>query len=89
MSQETLLGLMPLVIMVAFFYFGLIRPQKKKDKEIQAMRDDLKVGDNIITIGGIVGKIVIVKEDMVTIETGTHKARIDLLKWGINSKVES
>lgn len=77
-----------LVAMLAFFYFFLMRPQKKKEKEINEMRANLKVGDNIITIGGIVGTIVLLKEDYVTIETSGMKTRIELTKWGISSVIE-
>ncbi len=76
------------VIMIAFVYFGMIRPQKKKDKQIEEMRSEIKVGDEIITIGGIVGKVIVVKDDMITIETGAPKSRIELYKWSINTKVQ-
>lgn len=59
-----------LVIMVALFYFMLIRPQKKRDKETKAMLDAMKVGDKIVTIGGICGKIVRIKDNFIFIETG-------------------
>ena len=62
-----------IVGMVAVFYFLILRPQKKRDKEAKDMRDSIKVGDEIVTIGGICGKVTNVKEDRVTIITGESK----------------
>lgn len=76
-----------LAVMAAVFYFGLIRPQKKKEKEVQSMRESLAVGDEILTIGGIKGKIVQVKQDIVVIESSGMKTRIELMKWGVHSIV--
>ncbi len=59
-----------LVVMVLLFYFMLIRPQRKRDKETKAMLDAMKVGDKIVTIGGICGKVVRIKDTFVFIETG-------------------
>ncbi len=60
----------PLLIIIVLFYFMLIRPQKKREKETRAMLDAMKVGDKIVTIGGICGKIVRIKDNFVFIETG-------------------
>ncbi len=73
-----------IVLMLAVFYFLLIRPQKKKEKEAKNMRDSLMVGDELVTIGGIVGKVIKIKDDEVTIETGSNKTRLTFKKWGIN-----
>ncbi len=73
MGQETMSGItmgIYLVAMVAIFYFLLIRPQKKRDKETKMMLEALMVGDKIITIGGIHGKITQIKDDSLIIETG-------------------
>ncbi len=78
-------SILMMVGMFAFFYFFMIRPQKKKEKEIAEMRANLKVGDKIITIGGIVGTIVLLKEDYVTIETSGMKTRLEFTKWGIST----
>lgn len=75
---------MPLAIL-GIFYFTVIRPQKKREKEVQEMRKNLKVGDKVLTIGGILGELIVVKEDMVTIETSTSKTRLDATKWSIGS----
>ncbi|MBS6610046.1 MULTISPECIES: preprotein translocase subunit YajC [Peptoniphilus] len=84
MNQNAMVNLIPLIIMFVIFYFFLIRPQKKKANEVSAMRENLKVGDKVITIGGIIGKIVLVKEDYLVIETSTDNTKIEIMKWGIN-----
>ena len=68
----------------AVMYFLMIRPQKKKQKEEQAMRDNLQIGDEITTIGGIVGKIVTVKDDTLIIETGADRNRMKITRWAIS-----
>ena len=68
-------SILPLVIMVVAFYFMLIRPQKKKEKETKAMLDALKVGDTVTTIGGIIGKVLKVKDDKVCIEIGDRTSK--------------
>lgn len=61
---------LPLILLIVLFYFMLIRPQKKRDKEMKAMLEALKVGDKVTTIGGICGKISKIKDNYVFIETG-------------------
>ncbi len=78
-------GLIMMVIFIAFFYFIVIRPQKKREKQIQEMRDNLKVGDEVITIGGIYGKIVKVKDEVVTIEVGADRTKMNVTRWAIGS----
>ncbi len=65
-----LTSLLPLIIMIAVFYFLLIRPQKKKEKELKNMLASLKVSDEVATIGGIHGKIVRIKDDLFVLESG-------------------
>lgn len=77
--------LLMLALMIGIFYFMLIRPENKRKKESEAMRNSLKVGDKVITIGGIVGVIVNIKEDKVVIETSADQVRMELAKWGISS----
>ncbi len=72
-----------IVAMVAVFYFLIIRPQKKRDKEAKDMRDSIKVGDEVVTIGGVVGKVTNVKEDRITIITSESK--MVFLKSAISS----
>ncbi|MGI5936718.1 MAG: preprotein translocase subunit YajC [Oscillospiraceae bacterium] len=81
-----LTAFIPLVLFFAIFYFFLIRPENKKKKKLQEMRNELAVGDEITTIGGIVGKIVHVKDDMITFETGEDRVRIQIMKWAIATK---
>ena len=74
-----------LILMVVVFYFFLIRPENKKKKEANEMRNALKVGDNITTIGGVIGDIVSIKEDSIIIETTADKVRVEFTKWAISS----
>lgn len=73
-----------LVMMVAIFYFLLIRPQKKRQKQQANMLDSLIVGDEVVTAGGIMGKIVTIKEDSVVIETGSDRTKIKFEKNSIS-----
>lgn len=75
-----------LVVMLVVFYFLLIRPENKRKKAAQKMRDELAVGDEITTIGGIIGTICAVKESTIVMETGADRVRIEFAKWAISSK---
>ncbi len=77
--------LLPLIAMFAIFYFIAIRPENKRKKEAEAMRNAVKVGDEIITIGGICGTVVNVKEDRIVIETSADQVRMELTKWSVSS----
>ena len=74
-----------MVVMVVVFYFFLIRPENKKKKAANEMRNALKVGDNITTIGGIIGDVVSVKDDCIVVETGADKVRVEFTKWAVSS----
>ena len=76
--------MMALIIVV--FWFFIIRPQRKKDKETAKMRSELQVGDEIVTIGGIIGIIVSIKEDSLVIETGSDRSKVRLARWAISGK---
>ncbi|MEF9984075.1 MAG: preprotein translocase subunit YajC [Oscillospiraceae bacterium] len=76
-----------LALMFGFLYFFMIRPQKKKDKELANMRSALDVGDEIITIGGIIGIVVSIKDDTLVIETGSDRSKIRISKWAIQSNL--
>ena len=69
--------------LIAVFYFFMIRPQRKRENEVQNMRDNLVVGDEITTIGGIIGKIISIKEETCMIETGKDKTRMRILKSAV------
>ncbi len=74
-----------LVVMFALFYFVLIRPENKRKKETANMRSSLKVGDEITTIGGIIGTITKVKDDEITIKTGSEENKMKIAKWAVSS----
>lgn len=74
-----------LIVMVAIMYFLMIRPENKRKKKAQEMRDSLKKGDVITSIGGIVGKIVSVGKDTIVIETSDDRVRMELTKWAVSS----
>ena len=76
--------MMALIIVV--FWFFIIRPQRKKDKETAKMRSELQVGDEIVTIGGIIWIIVSMKEDSLVIETGSDRSKVRLARWAISGK---
>ncbi len=78
-------GIIMMVVLFGLMYFMMIRPQKKKDKEVKQMRDNLTIGDEVITIGGIHGKIVKVNDEKVTLEMTQNKNRIEFSKWAVGS----
>ena len=92
MGGGSMLTLMlPLVLMFVLMYFIMIRPENKRKKKAEEMRNSLSLGEEITTIGGITGKIVQVTEDTVTFETGEDRVRIQVKKWAIQTtaKVEA
>ena len=80
-----LVSLLPILLLIAVFYFMVIRPQRKKDKENREMLAALTVGDNITTIGGICGKITSIREDVVIIEVGADKVKLVFERWAIRN----
>ena len=74
-----------MLVMVGILYFVLIRPENKRKKESQKMRESMKVGDKITTIGGIVGTVVNVKEERFVLETGADQVRIEFEKWALST----
>lgn len=78
-------GILMLVLMFVLMYFFILRPQKKKQKEEQKMRDDVRVGDQIVTIGGIMGRVVTVREDSLVIETGADRNKMTVKKWALQT----
>ena len=79
-------SLLMIVAMIAVCYFVLIRPENKRKKKAEEMRSSLKVGDEITTIGGIIGTICAVKDKTLVIETGADRVRIEFAKWAVSSK---
>ena len=84
---EMLISFLPMILLIVVFYFILIRPQRKKDKENREMLANLKVGDSITTIGGIVGTIAKIKDEKIVVETGTktEKQLMTLERWAVRS----
>ena len=78
-------SLIMIVAMIAVFYFLMIRPENKRKKEAEQMRSAVKTGDEIVTIGGIIGTVVNVKDEKIVIETSADQVRIELAKWAISS----
>jgi len=87
MNTSSLLStVLPFGVLIVVFYFLLIRPENKKKKALSQMRKELSVGDEITTIGGIVGTVCHIKDELVTIETGSDKVRIQFARWAISTK---
>lgn len=80
--------LISVVLMIGIFYFGIIRPNKKREKEAMEMMEKLAADDVIQTIGGIIGKIVQVKADVVIIESTGMKTRLEIAKWAVKSVIK-
>ena len=74
-----------MVVMLGVLYFVMIRPQRKQEKEQAQMRDNLAVGDEIVTIGGIIGSVVIIKDDKLMIETGNDRTKMTILRSAVRS----
>lgn len=84
-SGSMMITIVMLVLMVGIFYFMLIRPENKRKKEAEQMRSNMKVGDKITTIGGIVGTVVSIKEDKFVVETSADQVRIEFAKWALST----
>ena len=85
-SNSMVMSLVMVVLLIVIFYFMLIRPENKRKKEAANMRNSLAVGDEVTTIGGIIGTVCAVKEHSVVIETGADRVRIEFTKGAIASK---
>ncbi len=84
MDSSTIQLLFPLLF-IGILYFLMIRPQQKKNKAIQKMRENLKVGDKVVTIGGINGTIIKISDEILTLEIGADKLKLQLSKWAIGT----
>jgi preprotein translocase subunit YajC len=89
MSTQALVQLMPLVLLIFIMYFLLIRPQKKREKSINQMRSGIKVGDEIITIGGICAKVIKIRDEKITIEVGADKTKFEIMRWAVSKVVNA
>lgn len=83
-TGSMIVSMVPFLLVIVVMYFMLIRPQKKKDKEMQDMRSSVEIGDTITTIGGVVGIVISMKEDTVVVETGTGSSKIRFKRWAIS-----
>jgi preprotein translocase subunit YajC len=84
-TVSAITNIVMIAALLAVFYFFLYRPQKKQDKEASNMRNNLQVGDEITTIGGIIGKIVSIKDETVTIETSNERNKIRILRTAVRN----
>ena len=75
-----------IVLMFAMLYFFMIRPENKRKKEAENLRNSLSVGDEITTIGGITGTVCAVKENTIVFETGADRVRLEITKWAVSTK---
>ena len=73
-----------IIVMMVLFYFMLIRPENKKKKAAEELRNSLKIGDDVTTIGGIVGRIVMVQPETIVVETSEDRVRMELAKWAVS-----
>lgn len=89
MQGSGMSSILLIVIMLVVFYVLMIVPENKRKKKLNAMRDSLKSGDKIITIGGLMGTVVSVSDDSVTFETGEDQVRIQVTKWAIQTNVRA
>ena len=80
-------SLLMLVPMILIFYFFLIRPQKKKEKAEKLMRENLQVGDEILTIGGIYGRVISLKEDAMVIESKSDHSKLTIARWALQQNL--
>ena len=86
-AVSPLVGFLPLIIIFGIFYFLLILPQQKKQKAHQVMLQNLRQGDKVVTIGGIFGKIVSIRGEVITLEIA-NQVRVEITRSGISRRVE-
>ena len=84
-SGSMLMSMLPFMIILLGMYVMMILPENKRKKKAQQMRDSIEVGDKIVTIGGMIGKVVHVSADRITFETGEDRVRIEINKWAVSS----
>lgn len=86
-GMNTWVMIIYIVVIFGAMYFLMIRPQKKKQKEEQKMRENLQVGDEIVTIGGIYGRVISLKEDTIVIESQSDHSKITVARWAMQSNL--
>ncbi|MCQ2545959.1 MAG: preprotein translocase subunit YajC [Clostridia bacterium] len=84
----SMFSILILVLLFAVMYFLMIRPQKKREKETNAMRAGVQVGDEIVTIGGICAKVVKTKEESIIVQVGADKVKIEMMRWAVSKVVK-
>jgi preprotein translocase subunit YajC len=84
-AMSPIVTIIPMLLMFVVLYFLMIRPQRKRDKQAKEMRSKIEVGDEIITVGGIVGRVVSLREDTIVVETGSDRSKIRIQRWAIQS----
>ena len=77
---------LPFVVLIVVFYFFLIRPQRKRDKQERDMRNSISIGDEISTIGGFIGRVVSIKDDVLVIESSSDRTKLKIYRWAIRGK---
>lgn len=87
MNGSTIWMIIYIVVIIAVMYFVMIRPQKKKQKEEQKMRESIQVGDELLTIGGLYGRVVSIKEDSIVIESSADHSKIKIAKWAVSQNL--
>lgn len=85
---ELLVSLLPMLLIVVVFYFMLIRPQRKKDKQVKEMLNNLKHGDRVCTIGGIYGTVTNIHDDTLTLSVGKDSVPLVVARWAIRNVEE-
>lgn len=87
-SGSTIQFVISIVLLVAVFYFFMIRPERKRKKQAEELRSSISVGDDIVTIGGMMGKVVSVSDEALVFETSEDRVRIEVKKWAISRKAK-
>ena len=80
-----LLSMWPILLMFAALYFMMIRPQRKREKAVQEMRSKLEIGDEIVTVGGVIGRIVSIRDDSIVVETGSDRSKLRIARWAVQT----
>ncbi len=85
MGSQAMSSVVMIVLLFALMYFMMIRPEKKRKQQAQQMRDNLKKGDTVTTIGGVIGKVVSLNQDTFVVETSEDRVRIEFAKWALST----